>query len=292
MIKYIVIITILLVGISLIIYKKEPIFSFFQQEFYSIKLNTTDTVQDLSHHEWTSSSLGVPKEYYTYTSPHFSDTQKEKTIFFFLHGYPGEALDWPKNTTIMSQTLNLYTNRRLGEYMLVFGDFNGPKITDGQYLNADLIQQPMEDYVLELIDHVANQFHYNNQDAKLNLIGISSGGYGAVNISLHNPNIFNNIVCLSGYFTNKESSFHQLISKPNTSQEPLLYIQNQPISTSTHYILKIGNLDDERFRQENERLYQIFQQKGISVSYEETDGGHNWDTWENMLQDVLQELTV
>jgi enterochelin esterase-like enzyme len=280
----------ILICISMVIgifWYRTRIFSYVQQKFNQSSLGNHYVMKKLTKQEFFSKSLNQSTTYYIHTSPKLESTANVTVIYFF-HGFPGNNMDWVFNTTLVKQFDNLYKQGKVSEYILVFPDFNGPKVEDSQYLNATKVEQPMENYFLEIKNDVESKG--NSSQISSMLVGISSGAYGAVNISLRYPNLFDKVFSLSGYFINQEISRYDLIEDSDISNDPLKYLPDANIGTKTKYYLSIGKADDARFVAENKAMYDVMLKKGIKVELNLVDGAHGWPTWEKMLPNVLDQI--
>ncbi|MFM7427869.1 MAG: alpha/beta hydrolase [Elainella sp.] len=108
--------------------------------------------------------------------------------------------------------------------------------------------------------------------------GLSSGGWGAVNVGLHHPNHFSILFSHSGYFVDKSSA----------ANSPMSYIKTLPSSTqqSLRIYLDTGTSDQD-YLQQAEAFHQELNRLQISNVLQTFPGSHSWSYWRQHLADSL-----
>ncbi|HET9840288.1 MAG TPA: alpha/beta fold hydrolase, partial [Candidatus Angelobacter sp.] len=99
-------------------------------------------------------------------------------VVYFLHGGGGSFRDWSNNTDLA----------RLGGDLLIVM----PQGDDSYYVNAAMKPEDRyEDYIVDdLAADVAQRFPARSDREGRAIIGISMGGFGAVNLAFHHPEKF------------------------------------------------------------------------------------------------------
>ena len=127
--------------------------------------------------------------------------------------------------------------------------------------------------------------------------GISTGGYGAVNLGLRRPDLFSILLSFSGYFRADDSGWARPVwGKAPTAvelrdQSPLDYLSpNQAKWKQTFVILGDGKSDRNIYRSETANFARKLQDCGIPYEYQELPGRHSWDLWRGLLRDGLRSV--
>lgn len=209
---------------------------------------------------------------------------------YMLHGSPGQETDWLTAGKARDSLDSAITAKILPPTVVVFPDGNGGAVNDTQYINSTDGKQLDEDFIVKtVVQYIDNNF-LTIKDAKFRAIGgLSSGGYGAINLGLRNQDVFGNVVALSGYgridqniLSNRLIQGSRIIVYDNS---PLDYIPNLT-TTSTKLILIVGRNDTSVIR-ENRAMETALVKKGFDVTLTLAGGTHNWKFWSEHLPDGL-----
>jgi enterochelin esterase-like enzyme len=117
--------------------------------------------------------------------------------------------------------------------------------------------------------------------------GLSSGGYGAMNLGLKHNDVFGTILSLSGYFRNREGITKKLLGNDTNANNPLDYIDGLALIPRTYIFMSIGRLDSQEFLTENRDMATKLEQKQIPFQLIETAGWHDWQVWR---RDIIPAL--
>jgi len=282
----IVVVCFTVVGLSVLAYKKWDVaFNNAQHLYYQFSNAPSDNSQSrIDTLEFKSSvfagatkqiKLYVPKAYAAHESVSFP-------VLYLLHGYPGSNTDWLINANLKWELDKLINNGELPPLLVAFPDANGPIIRDGQYLDATKIKQPTEAFILEVVAKVDNAYRTIKQRTGRGIGGLSSGGYGAMNIGLHHNDTFAIILSHSGYFINNESITAKLLDRDAAVRQrnnPLEYVSGMTIDPQTFIYFDIGSHDNQEYIRQNQEMDRILTQKNIPHQFELTDGSHGWEIW-------------
>lgn len=230
----------------------------------------------------------IPEAYDKYPSTHFP-------TLYLLHGYPGSNADWLTNTNLQGKLDSLIKSGTIPSMIVIFPDGNGPVVHDSQYLNATIVNQPMESHLTrELIPFIDSQYRTDKRREKRAIGGISSGAYGAINIGLRNNELFGFIFSHSGYFMNREAALPDLLgSNKQKIQEnnPLEYMKKQTLDPKTYIYFDIGKADSRAFIKDNQDFDKLLKQRSIPHTLKLTNGWHNWNAWAENIFFSLQEYS-
>ena len=152
--------------------------------------------------------------------------------------------------------------------------------------------RPFNDFlVTEFLPWVLTQYAISTDPSQRIIGGSGTGGVAAAYAALEHPDVFGNVLSLSGAFTllpagETESSW---LARQFYEQEKL------PLK----FYLSIGMLEANNYREmrgrpstlaENRRMYEALRAKGYKVHYTEFSGGHDYINWQGMLAEGLMAL--
>jgi S-formylglutathione hydrolase FrmB len=113
------------------------------------------------------------------------------------------------------------------------------------------------------------------------IAGLSEGGYGAINIALHNPGEFRVVESWSGY--EKAARNHSIFGRDlrgvgtNTPLETLANV-GPDLRRAGTYVWFYSGATDPLHRQ-NEAFDALLRRDRVPHRYFEVSGGHNWALW-------------
>jgi enterochelin esterase-like enzyme len=116
--------------------------------------------------------------------------------------------------------------------------------------------------------------------------GLSAGGYGALNIALHHPDVFSVAFSLTGYYTPEKTydgSDPWGSDQARALNNPTLQADGQPV----HIFIAEG-VDDHDLLGEARVFDQVLAQHGMSHQLQVFPGHHSWDFWRAHLVDSLR----
>jgi len=216
-------------------------------------------------------------------------------VIYLLHGSPGYPKDFTSNghwQIYLEQTAA--ANGFVAPILVApDGNYTQAAFGDSEWLNSDDGQNKFEDFVVDQVVPWIDQHYRTIASAQGRVIGgVSEGGYGAVNIALHNPTVFSNVLALSGYYNNDGSGWARKMMGHNKEflayNSPLLFI-NSPEAQQKfaaewqqqHYFIGSG-LDENRYTTESAEMVDELHDHGISADICQVDGKHSWALWNTL----------
>ncbi|XID94452.1 alpha/beta hydrolase [Paenibacillaceae bacterium WGS1546] len=134
----------------------------------------------------------------------------------------------------------------------------------------------------ELISWIESRYSVRDVPEHRVLAGDSLGGAVSVSLALAYPELFRNVISLSGAFYDVYlDQIRQADSLADRKLWMIVGLQEKEFATDR------GTFD---FVQLNRDAVRLLKEKGASVRYEEKDGEHKWGFWQNELPAALAEF--
>lgn len=182
---------------------------------------------------FVSAALGVSKHLVVYLPPSYDrDSSRRFPVVYYLHGLSGSETDWVSKGSIDVAADSLFA-AGTREMILVMPDGD-----DGWYTNwanqvslascADTLHtespdrycvahEQYEDYIAhDVVEFVDAHYRTRADRAHRGIAGLSMGGYGAVILALHHPDVFSAAASHSGVLST-------LYDGPHPFAEPARY---------------------------------------------------------------------
>lgn len=146
---------------------------------------------------------GRRQPYIIYLPPGYADpanAHRHYPVLYLLHGSPGQPRDW-----LSGAHIDLLADRQiaLGQIpplILVMPEGNGGVLHDSQYVDGT-DGFAAETYLThDVVRYIDAHYRTIADRAGRGLMGISEGGYGAVNLALKHHDEFSVAASISGYF--------------------------------------------------------------------------------------------
>ena len=250
------------------------------------------SLQNLS---FTSHILGAERPMQIYLPPDYAAGHGRYPVLYLLHGAPGQYDDWSRAAGIDKTLDALISVGRVPPLIAVLPDGNGGLLGDTEWANGTLSGVQAEDYVTkEIVPWVDAQYR-TCADADHRLIaGLSTGGFGAVNIALHHPDMFHYVAGLSGNYlaartwTGKDVWGGDAQLKAYNS--PLAYAARATGLSRLHIYLTAGASEKDGTLQQTQQLAALLQKLKVPHRLEVFQGTHSWSFWRTHVVDALDYL--
>ncbi|MDZ8104223.1 MAG: alpha/beta hydrolase-fold protein [Nostoc sp. DedQUE12a] len=248
--------------------------------------NASDLPTPLSYkiETYDSQIMGASRTYgVSLPSDYEQNPKRSYPVIFLLHGGHGNATDWfVENKGQALKTLKqLYITGKLPPSIIITPDGNDKRgsspYRDPEYIDGanGKISTALGD---ELVKVVQSRYRTIQNPDFWAIGGLSSGGWGAVNVGLHNLNHFSILFSHSGYFQDKSGPINS----------PIIYIKTIPLQAQKRLriYLDSGKSDVEEI-EEGEKFSQVLAKLKIYHLFREFPGGHTWQYWREHLADSL-----
>ncbi len=207
-------------------------------------------------------------------------------VIYLLHGWPGNTRQWIVQGGLLS-SLNALSQEHEIQPMIVVSPEAMPSKNDpvNEYLNSYLGN--WETYVYRDLVRLMDT-HYRTIPSPRGraIAGLSTGGYGAMNIGLQHRDVFGLIGSFSGYFI--LPSTDQLVrNEPELERldSPMYYLPKLEGSLPPMY-LYVG-AQDRRHVAENEEFARLLAARHADYFFATYPGGHTWQLWKDHLPGFL-----
>ncbi|SHJ08315.1 alpha/beta hydrolase [Pseudobutyrivibrio xylanivorans] len=213
---------------------------------------------------------------------------KYKTLYL-LHGLLGNYTDWISQTRIQKWA----EEKNLAVVM--------PSGDNAFYFNS---RTPWNDYGTfigeELVEVTRRMFPLSDKREDTFIAGLSMGGFGALRNGIVYSKNFSHVAGLSSAVhifedTSEEANiglFDNIEDASKTNKNPWVAVEEmisekRPIPK---FYMACGTQDD--LMPANISFRNFLQEKGIEVTWDEDDYGHDWDFWDSQIKKVLDWLPL
>lgn len=234
----------------------------------SLKLNDHGTVAVLQ--VAVPGDPGQKNDVYVYRPP-VADSAR-LPILYFLHGAPGHAKD--VFDAGLPQLMDSFFAAGNPPFVLVAPDGSGAHHDDTEWANAVDGTDQMETFVTANVIKAVEGTFLRDRTRRA-IAGFSMGGYGAANLGLRHPELYDAIVPMAGYF-------HVDDPAGMFGNKLLALVANTPelnlTATRDHRVLIVdGDADNDRVvKGESQAAATTMLANGVPVWFEMTSGSHSW----------------
>jgi putative tributyrin esterase len=252
------------------------------------RLTPNVTMRDVTFH---SVALNRDMPYRVILPAPISSGQKFPVVYL-LHGGGGGFHDWSNYSDVAR-----FAERGL---ILVMPEGNSSYYTN----SADQPQDRYEDYIVsDLIPDVESRFPAAVGRAKRAIVGVSMGGFGAVDLALKHPELFVFAGAISPAIDVPSRPFsikriqqyrqHAAIFGPWKSQhrlanDPLVIARSADSARTPYLFLTCG--DQEGLLPANRQFSALLAKRHFAYEFHTGPGGHDWNQWNQRITSVFESL--
>ena len=233
---------------------------------------------------YTSTALNSQRRYGLVLPPDYDQNPDQRyPVIFLLHGGHGTETDWlnPHNGDAVSALTQLYQVGKLPPSIIITPE-GSDKRGSSPYWDPDYrdgengaVSTAIGDELVKLVQQQYRTLPAPNFWA---IGGLSSGGWGAVNIGLHHPDHFSVLFSHSGYFEDKSGA----------EDSPMTFIRSVPKSVQQRFKIYLDSGDaDREYVEQGQKFHQVLNQLQITNVFQIFPGGHSWSYWRQHLTDSL-----
>jgi S-formylglutathione hydrolase FrmB len=213
-------------------------------------------------------------------------------VIYMLHGGDGDFRDWSNYSDVA----------RFGQRGLLLVM---PEGDDSYYTNsAEHPDDRYEDYIVDdLATDVESRFASASGRENRAILGISMGGFGAIKLALHHPDLYSFAGGLSpaidvpsrpfsikrvGQWRHHRSIFGPWGSATRRENDPFLLVRSADPVKTLFFFLTCG--DHEGLLPANHRFANLLEQRHLHHEFHVVAGGHNWAQWNAQLDNCFSSL--
>ncbi len=241
----------------------------------------------VEHIKVASKALGGrSQEVYVYLPPGYaSHPTKRYPVLYLLHGFPGRPLAFLLTVRMGVVEDALVAKNQAQPLILVMPFGSTGTFTDKEWANGLGPYEGWRTFVSrDVVRAIDTNYRTIASRAGRGIGGLSEGGYGAINITLHAPTEFSLVESWSGYevAVHNHSIFgRQLAGLPqNTPLDRLRVAASILRRLHTYFWFYTGR--DDPLGNENRAFASELTAAGVPHTYLELHGGHNWALWRGM----------
>jgi enterochelin esterase-like enzyme len=238
---------------------------------------------------------GRNQQVYVYLPPGYSQHPNRRyPVVYLLHGFPGRPLAFLLTVRLGVVEDELYAKHKGQPVILVMPFGSTGTFTDKEW--ADGVA-PGEDWATfvsrDLVQAIDARYRTIPTASARAIAGLSEGGYGAINIALHNPDEFSVVESWSGYeLAAHIRSIYGRDLESVTQNSPLDTIAAAaPAIRHAHVYFWFYSGTDDPLRIQNREFAGVLKQLHIPHRYLTFRGGHNWALWRGQAQRELLAMT-
>lgn len=233
---------------------------------------------------YVSKAMGGARSYGIVLPPDYDRHPHQRyPVIFLLHGGHGNSMDWlnPQKGNAAATLEQLYATRKLMPCIVVTPDgndrrgsspYHDPEYIDGVHGKVSTAIGE------ELVQVIQSRYRTLPSPDYWAIGGLSSGGWGALNIGLHHPNHFSVLFSHSGYF----------VDQSGANNSPMLFVAKSPIFVQQQIKIYLDTgAADAKYLEQNQQFHQRLDQLGIENVLEVFPGAHSWRYWRQHLADSL-----
>jgi enterochelin esterase-like enzyme len=235
-------------------------------------------------------NLDVPAgNAYVYLPPGYSsptNDHKRYPVIYLLHGYPGSSVDWVRAGDMQPILDKLIKDKLIQPMIAVAPDASGGWSHDSEMVNQ--VNGPqVETYLTQtVVNTIDGKYRTIANRSGRAIGGVSSGGYGALNLALRNPGVFSVSVPMMPYgdpgdVLQSLFSGNQQLLDANT---PSHYIPTMTINPQQKVaVILIAGTEDPQ-QPVARALYGQLQARGLDVGFQSVQGATH--TWHGATEDI------
>jgi enterochelin esterase-like enzyme len=226
---------------------------------------------------------GRLQEAYVYLPAEYAqDPQRRFPVLYLLHGFPGRPLAFIETVQMGVVEDTLTANGRAQPLILVMPFGSTGTFTDREWADGVGPGNGWASFVSnDLVRYVDAHYRTMPSAAGRGIAGLSEGGFGAVNIALHNPNEFSVVESWSGYMLPAEvrsvfGSNLQLLARNDPVQ---LVRKDASALRALHTYFWFYSGSEDRLRTQNAAFARELSGLDVPHRFRLVYGGHNWALW-------------
>lgn len=226
----------------------------------------------------------LPLSYNTVQGQH-----KYYPTLYLLHGTPGKDIDWFTGGKIAESADTLIASHKIPEMIMICPDGNGRPNQTSEWGNSGDQKQLMENYVAnDLVKYIDQHYRTLPDPGDRAIGGLSEGGFGAVNIAIHHPDVFGSVISLGGYFV-AEGTIWGNNAMYKRDNSPLYMLPATQAAWRLHFYLGAA-AQDQPYYTDTLQFAQELTKLHIPYQFDLEKGYHSWRVWQIQIYKAMSWL--
>jgi len=223
----------------------------------------------------------VPPSYHTEAG-----REKRYPVLYLLHGFPGGERDWFTAGKAGESADTLIAGGQIPEVILVSPDGNGRGGASSEWGNSYDHSLLMETFVaIDLVKYVDQHYRTVPDAAHRAIGGLSMGGFGAMNIALHHPDVFGTVISLGGYYQ-AEGAIWGPDPAYRQQNSPATVLPQELRARKLHIYLGAASQDQPYYNDAKQFLQELVSLH-IAYHFDLQQGSHSWGVWQVQMYRAL-----
>jgi enterochelin esterase-like enzyme len=201
-------------------------------------------------------------------------------VLFLLHGDGGRITDWAAFG--LQSKMDRAIANGMPQMIVVMPDGSGHYGDATDWANRADGSDPIEEQVLELVTFVDQTYRTLTDRSNRFIGGLSSGGFGALNIALHRPDLFSTAMSFSGFIAADDPEADPGVFGEDpaylTQNSPAVLLTSQTAAGDIYYVLS-GGQDDAYFQHRMADFSAELDRLGIAHEFHVVPGAHDGNAW-------------
>lgn len=239
-------------------------------------------------------SDGSKRKVLIYLPKGYDQAQKEikYPTYYLLHGSPGDETSWIISGHVQEKFDSYIDKKIIPPLIVVMPDGNDGILNDSEFIDSTDGKKLTETFIYKnLVDYMDSQLNTKNESKWRVVGGLSTGGFGAINIGLKHQDKFGYIQSFSGYSTiDITSGSKKLIQHSKGTvwaNSPRRYLDKLS-DKKVKFFLADGKADV--YYKDNVSFNKLLNDNGFQSTLFIDEGSHGWDSWNKYLLKGLENL--
>lgn len=246
----------------------------------------------MSDVDFYSTALGRTMPYRVYL-PVSLKTGRDLPVVYLLHGGGADYRSWSNDSDVVQYA-------RAGLILVM------PEGDESYYMNeVESTRNRFEDYITrDLMADVEHRFPARKDRQGRAILGISMGGFAAVEYALSQPQLFVFVGALSpsidvpfrrfnvlriGQWWKFRNIFGPAGSSERSQRNPFQLVRSADPKRTPYIYMTVG--EQESLFEPNRRFAALLQRHGFAYEFHTKPGGHDWGDWNEQIPGFFSALS-
>jgi enterochelin esterase-like enzyme len=241
-----------------------------------------------------SQAMRTQRAYEIYLPPSYQQApDRSYPVLYLLHGDGGRASDWVAFG--LQAKMDQAIAAGAPEMIVVMPDGSGHAGDLTDWANRWDGADPVEDQVLDLVSFVDQNYRTIPDRSTRFIGGLSSGGFGSLNIALHHQELVSTAMSFSGFIAANDPEADPGVFGEDPGflerNSPQSLVASQAGAGDIYYVLS-GGQNDPYFQHRMAEFSAELDRLGIAHEFHVVPGGHDMTAWDAGLDFGLARLAV